>query len=344
MNLPTNTVLIGDVRRRLADIPTSSIDTIITSPPYFRLRNYGEDRQIGLENSVDGFVEQLRIVAEGLSRVLKPSGSLWLNLGDTYAKGVNDGALPKSLVMAPERVAIALQSDGWILRNKVIWAKPNPMPTSVRDRLSCTYEVVYFFTRSKQYFFDLDAARVPHLSAPTKASRPRSDGAQTRPAWSVPKDWRGPSAGSNSGLDRIKASGLPGHPLGKNPGDVWTISTAGFRGAHHAVFPEKLVERPLLLTCPEKVCVTCGVPWKRGPPTNDGESTRIGELQKACGCIDFATRPGVVLDPFFGAGTTGLVAEKHGRRWVGVELNAEFARLAQERLAKLQSIGVASKS
>jgi site-specific DNA-methyltransferase (adenine-specific) len=222
------------------------------------------------------------------------------------------------------------------------------MPTSVRDRLSCTYEVVYFFTRSKQYYFDLDSVRVPHLSArnkSTKCTRPAGltkharhangtehTGRAKNAAWSVPKDWRGPLAGSNSGLDRVKASGIPGHPLGKNPGDVWTIPTAGFRGAHHAVFPERIVERPLLATCPEKVCATCGAPWKRSPAKRRGHLTVIGTLNKSCSCESSASKPGVVLDPFFGAGTTGLVAEKHGRRWIGVELNREFAELASQRL------------
>ena len=151
-------------------------------------------------------------------------------------------------MLAPERVALALISDGWILRNKVVWAKTNPMPTSVRDRLSCTHEVVYFFVRERRYFFDLDAIRVPHVS---RLSRPAK-----RPCAVVgaARAGAGRSTGSNTGLDRLKTQGLVGHPLGKNPGDVWPLATAGYRGAHHAVFPEKLVERPLLATCPEKVC------------------------------------------------------------------------------------------
>ena len=207
-----------------------------------------------------------------------------MNLGDTYSRSLLDGARPKSLVLAPERLALALVEDGWVLRNKVIWAKPNPMPTSVRDRLSCTWEVVYFFTPSETYYFDLDAVRVPHRSARplVRATERRSQRAHNgragrdRPpsgtaAWSVPPEWRGPSSGSNSGLDRLKASGLPGHPLGKNPGDVWTIPTAGYRGAHHAVYPAALVEKPILATCPPG---------------------------------------GVVLDPFMGSGTTAIAAEK----------------------------------
>ena len=185
-------ILVGDAREKLDELPSESVDCIVTSPPYFRLRNYGEGKQIGLERHVDEWVDELRLVARGLRHVLKEGGSFWLNLGDTYSRDLRDGALPKSLVLAPERLAAALVSDGWILRNKVIWAKPNPMPTSVRDRLSCTWEVVYFFTKSKSYHFDLDAIRVPHRSGGPSSMRPgRKPGAGRRPtserkaAWSA---------------------------------------------------------------------------------------------------------------------------------------------------------------
>jgi site-specific DNA-methyltransferase (adenine-specific) len=337
-----NRILVGDVREKLQALPAESIDTVITSPPYFRLRNYGSQKQIGLEVHVDEWVEELRTVFLGLHRVLKPTGSVWLNLGDTYSGGVNDGAVAKSLLLAPERLALALQEDGWILRNKVIWAKPNPMPTSVKDRLACAYEVVYFLTKSKDYFFDLDAIRVPHAGSVGKSK-------SQRPSWSVPPSWRGPSAGSNSGLDRLKAQGMAGHPLGKNPGDVWSVATAGFRGAHHAVFPLKLIERPLLATCPEQVCAACGVPWRRGPPTCDSQHpvsgtdsashTSIGAFGKSCDCKLNETNPGVVLDPFMGSGTTAIVAEDNGREWIGVEVNPDFAELAKVRIEGARSSG-----
>jgi DNA modification methylase len=234
--------------------------------------------------------------------------------------------------MAPERLALAMVKDGWVLRNKIIWAKTNPMPTSVKDRLSCTWEVVYFFTGDERYHFDLDAVRVPHRSHRPGTSVQRSP----RPQWSVPTEWRGPSSGSNSGLDSLKASGLAGHPLGKNPGDVWSIPTAGYRGAHHAVYPTALVERPILATCPEKVCVACGTPWRRDKTTSasatDRALTRIGRLVKVCGCATENSRPGLVLDPFMGSGTTAIVAEQHDRDWIGVELNPQFAALARQRI------------
>lgn len=331
--LRTNRILIGDVREKLIELPDATIDTVITSPPYFRLRNYQSDRQIGLESHVDAWVDELRSVFKQLHRVLKPTGSVWLNLGDTYSLGERDGASTKSLLLAPERLALALQNDGWVLRNKVIWAKPNPMPSSVQDRLSCTHEVVYFFTKNKHYFFNLDAIRVPHTSGRATRHDTRREGIRSsQPSWSVPEQWRGPSSGSNTGLTRLKASGLPGHPLGKNPGDVWSIATAGYRGAHHAVFPEKLIQRPLLATCPEKVCAGCGVPWRRGPPTKEGGLSEIGALSKSCHCDDEKTKPGVVLDPFMGSGTTAVVAERLGREWIGVEVNADFAELARVRI------------
>ena len=340
-----NQVLVGDVRQVLRTIPHASIDSVITSPPYFRLRNYQNDEQIGLEPHVDGWVNELRLVARGLRRVLKPTGSLWLNLGDTFSRSVEAGASPKSLLLAPERLALAMQGDGWILRNKIIWAKPNPMPTSVKDRLSCTWEVVYFFAHSEHYFFDLDAIRVPHQA--TRHSSKRStvgsvrtatgkmgtaSGRSSGKAWSVPERWRGPLAGSNSGLDRLKASGLAGHPLGKNPGDVWTIPTGSYRGAHHAVYPERLIERPLRASCPERVCTGCGTPWIRQPHHMVKHLAVIGELMKVCKCLSDETKPGIVLDPFVGAGTTAVVAERLGRDWLGIEVNPEFAEQARKRI------------
>jgi len=326
--LPRNQILIGDARKVLGELPANSVDCIITSPPYFRLRNYQDDLQIGLEARVDDYVHELLLAARKLARVLKPGGAFWLNLGDTFSRAPAQGAPEKSLLLAPERLALALTADGWILRSKVVWAKTNPMPTSVRDRLSCTHEVVYFFVRERRYFFDLDAVRVPHLS---KLAHP----AAGRVSWSVPEEWRGPSTGSNTGLDRLKSEGLVGHPLGKNPGDVWQLATAGYRGAHHAVFPEKLIERPLLATCPEKVCGRCGKPWMRGRVRTLGHLAVAGEFAPTCDCRA-AARPGLVLDPFFGSGTVAAAARRLGREWLGIELNPDFAKLANERLSRVE--------
>lgn len=328
-----NRLLLGDVRTVLPTLAASSVDTVITSPPYYALRNYGVKHQIGLEASVDGWVDELRVVLRDLARILKPTGSLWLNLGDTYARHQHDGALPKSLLLGPERLALAMIEDGWIIRNKIIWAKTNPMPASVRDRLSCSHEVLYFATRSPRYFFDLDAIRILHRSTLKQPSVAAAERALRvgRP------EWVGPLAGSNVGLDRTKADGRVGHPLGKNPGDVWSYATSNHRGVHHAMFPQSLITRPLLSSCPERVCARCGVPWERERARRLGRLAVLGELQAKCACTA-GYRPGLVLDPFIGSGTVAVAAERHGRYWVGIEINPSFARLARQRI-KAQRAG-----
>lgn len=328
-----NSVLIGDVRRRLAELPAASVDTVITSPPYFNLRDYGTPGQIGLEGTVDEWVNELRLVMRGIARVLKPTGSVWLNLGDTYSRHNRYGAPPKSLLLGPERLGLALIEDGWVIRSKVAWAKSNTMPASVRDRLSCTWEIVYLLTRERRYFFDLDAIRIPHRSAQPKR---RSDDAAITESLSNRPQWAGPLAGNNAGLARMKAMGLVGHPLGKNPGDVWQLSASNYRGAHHATFPPGLVERPLLATCPERICSACGEPWQRQPARGHQGVMKPGELRASCACRA-GWQPGLVLDPFFGAGTVGVVAEQLGRDWLGIELNPDYARLAQERIAEART-------
>lgn len=332
-----NTILHGDVRTKLRTIAADSVDCVVTSPPYFRLRNYGTDDQIGLEDHIERWVHQIRNVFTDVARALKPTGSVWLNLGDSYSRDDRSGAPAKSLLLAPERLLLALAADGWIIRNKVIWAKTNPMPNSVRDRLACTYEHVYFLTRKRDYFFDLDAIRIRHrstgtASAKTDASYPPLDVASP--------DWAGPLAGNNAGLTAMKQHGRRGHPLGKNPGDVWRLATANFRGAHFATFPKQLIERPVLATCPERTCTRCGQPWQRERPKRDqrkrvakhvGAVAVRGELRPACTC-GAPHRPGLVLDPFFGAGTVALVAGDHRRDWLGIEINRSFIDLAEQRI------------
>ena len=285
---PRNVVLTGDVREQLAVLPEDSVDTAITSPPYFQLRDYGVVGQIGLEDDIGAWVDELRVAMRGVARVLKPSGSLWLNLGDAFSRHPRFGAPPKSLLLGTERLALGLIEDGWTVRNKVIWAKSNNMPTPVRDRLSCQWEVIYLLTRERRYFFDLDAIRVPHSSSQTRPRRqsvPRSSSVTGRPRWA------GPLAGNNAGLAKMKANGLVGHPLGKNPGDVWRLPASNYRGAHRASFPASLVERPLLATCPERVCRECGHPWTRSPtPIRRGAATP-GGLSKNLSLSDrLATR------------------------------------------------------
>ena len=326
--VPRRTVLLGDARQQLASLPARSIDCVITSPPYFQLRDYQVRGQIGLEDHVEDWVDELRLVMRGITRVLKPSGSVWLNLGDSYSRHPKYGANRKSLLLGPERLALKLIEDGWTIRSKVIWAKSNTMPNSVRDRLSCHWEVVYFLTRSERYYFDLDVIRVPHRSA----RHAGSTGKVYPPANSLPPRWAGPLAGSNTGLARLKAEGRVGHPLGKNPGDVWALPASNFRGVHFATFPPAFVTRPLLATCPERVCRRCGAPWQREAARVKGGLAALGGLRCGCTC-QAGWRPGLVLDPFFGAGTVALVAQQHGRDWLGIELNRDFVALAEERIA-----------
>jgi DNA modification methylase len=332
--LPRNQITVGDVRTRLAELPSGSVNTVITSPPYFMLRDYGHTDQLGAEATVDDWARSIADVCTELARVLRPDGALWLNLGDGYSRHAREGAEKKSLLLGPERVALALTNAGWLLRNAVVWAKPNPMPSSVRDRLTNTHEFVYFFTRSPRYFFDLDAIRRPSSPRESPASgHQRPAGAHYLPRAAVPAlgQSSNPRINLNHGLAGMRAGGRVTHPLGANPGDVWMLSTGRYKGAHFATFPPELVRRPLLATCPERVCVRCGTAWLRVEEVVDGRRLRAGPLRPACGCrADW--QPGVVLDPFMGSGTVALTAEQHHRDWVGIELNPAYARMAEQRL------------
>jgi site-specific DNA-methyltransferase (adenine-specific) len=320
-----NHIVVGDAATQLRDLSAATVDTVITSPPYFQLRNYAVAGQLGMEPTIDAWVAGLCAVFQELARVLKPTGSVWLNVGDSYSRSLRQGAAPKNLLLGPERLLLALQRDGWIVRNRVAWAKPNAMPSSVPDRLTTTWEYVYLLVRSPRYYFDLDAIRQPHRSRRSSSAPQPING--TRPSWA------GPLAGSNSGLARLHALGLPGHPLGKNPGDVWTVATAYSRRGHHATFPEALIETPLRATCPERVCARCGRPWRRQHVARAiGHLAVLGELRPGCQCLS-AWQAGLVLDPFMGSGTTAVMAERLGRDWLGYELNARFARIAEERIA-----------
>jgi DNA modification methylase len=297
---------------------------VLTSPPYFRLRDYQVAGQLGLEAAVHEWVANLHSIARQVARVLTPTGSFWLNVADTYATDVRQGAKPKSLLLGPERLALTLLTDGWLLRNKIVWQKANPMPSSVEDRLTCTWEALYVFVRSPRYFFDLDAIRVPHRSQPPRAKR-----GFTRSSYR--EAWRGPNGDDASGLDALKARGIIGHPLGKNPGDVWTIASSNYRGGHHATFPVALAERAIRAGCPEARCIGCRQPWRRQTIRSLGGTAMRGHLGPACACDALAER-GLVLDPFMGAGSTALAAESLGRDWLGIELNPEFAALAEQRI------------
>jgi len=318
---PRNRVLIGDAAARLRELPSESVDCVITSPPYFGLRDYGVAGQLGQERRVEQWVSNLVTVCRELRRVLAPHGSLWLNLGDCYSRAPADGASAKSLLLAPERLALGLVAEGWLLRNKAIWAKTNPMPSPAGDRLSCTHEVVYFLTKRPRYYFDLDAIREP-LTSERKA-RPWARA-------SMPASARGRLAGGGQdGLALLAREGRVGHPLGKNPGDVWRLGKSSYRGAHFATFPPELVRRPLLATCPRHVCAACGSPRHRR--TRGASLAARSQTPMDCTC-GAPTRPGLVLDPFFGTGTVAQVARQHHRDWLGIELNPDYLPLAEQRL------------
>ena len=319
---PRNTILVGDALQRLGELPDASVDTIVTSPPYFNLRDYHVAGQLGQETHVDEWVAGLRAVAAECKRVLASYGSLWLNLGDSYSVGDRFGAPRKSLLMGPERVARALIADGWLLRNKVVWAKSNPLPSPARDRLTTAHEYVYLFVRRPSYFFDLDAIRVPLISG----------GRRARSGSRTPLRELGRLSGSRDGLLRLTREGRSGHPLGKNPGDVWRVGSSSYRGAHFATFPAELVRRPILAGCPPSVCTRCRSPWRR---SSTPVVYRAGIAQTRpfvpCGC-GVPTRPGLVLDPFGGSGTVAEVARSLGRDWLLIELNPDYAELARTHL------------
>lgn len=324
---PRNHVLVGDAGEHLSGLQAESVDMVLTSPPYFRLRDYDAEGQLGLEDHVDQWVASLRDTAREIRRVLTPTGTLWLNLGDTYAAHQRQGAQRKSLLLGPERVALALVADGWRLRNKIVWRKTNRMPTSARDRLACSWEYIYVFARDADYFFDLDAIRIPHTS---RASKQRPAAERAREAW------RGPNGNDASGLALLKQRGLVGHPLGKNPGDVWDLASSNYRGSHHATFPVRLAERAIQAGCPEARCTRCRLPWRRAVSrkliAGLGETAIRGMLAATCDC-QAPSEPGLVLDPYFGVGSTALGAIEQGRDWLGIELNPAFAREAQQRIA-----------
>jgi site-specific DNA-methyltransferase (adenine-specific) len=324
IQLPRNKILLGDATERLKELPANSIDCVITSPPYYRLRDYGVNGQIGAEPGVNGWVQSLRDVFHELARVLKPTGSVWLNLGDTYSRKSAEGAVAHSLLLGPEQLLFALAQDGWIIRNKVIWDKTRTTPHPTKDRLTSAYEVIYYLVRSKPYHFDLDAIRDAHL--PKTLER----------AFAVFPELQN----------------TPRHLLlGRNPGDVWRFAPSVYAGAHFATFPTELVRRPLLATCPEKVCTACNRPWRQrvtpfyvSGARSAGAQERAqmnyptqdviyipGSLLPDCLC-NAPTLPGVVLDPFFGSGTVGEVALKLGRDYIGIELSLEYVQLAQERI------------
>jgi DNA modification methylase len=365
-------VLQGDCRDRLKEMPDGSVHCVVSSPPYFGLRDYGVEQQIGLEVAPQEFIDELVAVFREVRRVLRDDGTLWLNMGDSYANdgkwgghtggkhakalhaspiGRNkrySGLKPKDLIGIPWRLALALQADGWFLRQDIIWSKPNPMPESVDDRCTKAHEYLFLLSKSPRYFYDADAI-MEGLAETSIARLAQGVGAQSGSA-RVPGKTNGPmkavsrrrgipprhaqygSSSDQHGFDSV------GRGAGRNKRSVWTVSTVSFDLEH---------------------CTACWTTFKtaehralRREKTIEGDT--VVESRVFCGCgrhdawlSHFATFPpeliqdcikagcpvgGTVLDPFFGAGTTGLVADRLGRNAVGIELNAHYVAMAKFRL------------
>lgn len=286
----------------MARLPKESINLVITSPPYWGLRDYGVKGQFGLEPTWQEYVCRLVTVGKEVMRILREDGSFYLNLGDTFQDKMKLGS--------PWRVRFALNEIGWISRADIVWHKPNAMPSSVKDRLSGTYEMFFHFVKSKKYYFDLDAVRVPHKTVPGKGltsrfskwhekTRYRSKYSKTPEKFGSPRarNYRNvptsPPHRSPYGEWAKIHRNLAYHPKGKNPGDLLSINTRPSRIAHFAVYPEELCIKPIL------------------------SSSRQGDI---------------VFDPFIGGGTTAIVAKKLGRRFLGCEINPKYVRFAKLRI------------
>ena len=294
-------ILSGDCVQSMKSMGAKSVDTVITSPPYYGLRDYGEDEQIGLEQTPEEYIQKMVNVFREIRRILKDEGTVWLNIGDTYAGGGRGGDpkhskgdnsqeatmpsikkhdifKPKDLMMIPFRLAIALQEDGWWVRQDIIWVKPNPMPEPVKDRCVKSHEYIFLLSKSKKYYFDHEAIKEPVADASRKnyQNGSRSNG--------VNQD-----RNDNDMSERMKGVVFKT----RNKRSVWTVNTKPYKGAHFAVFPTELIEPCVLAGCP------------------------IG---------------GTVFDPFGGSGTTAIAAIKHGRNAIICELNEDYIKLAQNRI------------
>ena len=302
------TILHGDSLEMLKTIPSSTVDCCITSPPYYALRDYGVDGQIGLEETPEEYVQKLVAVFREVKRVLKDDGTLWVNVGDSYATGTRAdrqqsknpgvganrieaqngvarigtpaGCKTKDLIGIPWMLAFALRADGWYLRQDIIWHKPNPMPESVRDRCTKSHEYIFLLSKSRKYYYNYKAIQEPTTTYDSNI-RNRDIGKM------------------NNTPGRSHMNGLK-HNMYKvrNKRDVWSVPVRPFKGAHFATFPEELI----------KPCVLAG-----------------------------SRENGIVLDPFFGSGTTGVVATKFNRDFIGVELNSDYIDIAKRRLESVQT-------
>ncbi|WP_424008705.1 DNA-methyltransferase [Haloferax denitrificans] len=317
LNEWVNQIHQGDSFELVEGLPDDSINCVVTSPPYWGLRDYGTEDQMGLEDTLDEYVTNLVTLGDKLKRVLRDDGSWWLNIGDIFVRQDIESKertiRRKSKALLPHRVAIALSEAGWIVRSDVVWDKTNPMPHSVSDRLNEEKEYLFQLVQEPEYWFDLDSIRESYSKSSIdriNSDAPILNRATERYAGSTPI-----SGGANYSRKV--------NPKGKNPGDVWEAPVPNFSEGHFAVYPEKLIERPIKSSCPPKICSSCRTPHKR---KEDGDG-----WQKDCDCDSDDFEPGIVLDPFMGSGTTAAVAKRLGRKFVGFELNPDYVAIAQRR-------------
>ena len=305
-----NKILQGDALSTLKTLPNESVDMVMTSPPYWALRDYGVEGQLGLESTFQEYINKLCDIFDEVKRVLKKEGTCWVNMGDTYNSGGNyrsqqdgqeegvishkhykntgfvktdkklQGLKDKCLLQIPSRFAIEMTNRGWILRNELIWHKPNCMPSSAKDRFTVDFEKIFFFSKNKKYWFETQ-----HEDTGRKYKRTISI-----------NDKKVFGGDGYAGKGKANREGRIIETCGRNKRCVWKITTKPFKEAHFAVYPPELCETPIKAGCPQG---------------------------------------GIVLDPFFGAGTTGVVAKKLGRDYIGIELNPEYIKIAEKRLQEV---------
>ena len=337
-------IIAGDSLAVLPTLPAASVQTVVTSPPYWGLRDYGIDGQLGREATPGEYVAALVAIFAEVRRVLRDDGTVWLNLGDTFTA--------KNLTGIPWMVAFALRDDGWYLRSEIVWAKPNPMPESVTDRPTRSHEQLFLLTKSPCYFYDHVAIREPETSPEQTAHNQRYARAYDNEARI--------EGGQPGNVNNRGIHARPGLP-GRNKRDVWTVTPTPFPDAHFATYPPALIEPCILAGTPPKCCGVCGAPWRRltertamvvrptpkreaWQASDDHARTQTGGTmvepprietigwEPTCEHDDDTGRA-MVLDPFCGAGTTGVVALRHGRDFTGIEMNPDYAVMARERIA-----------
>jgi len=400
LKIPVNEIVQGNALEVLKTLPDECVDMAVTSPPYWRLRTYeippqtwndGWKGELGLEPYFYQYVDHLCDIFDEVKRVLKETGTIWVNLGDSYADSHNgsndngektglrtrvgnqnkgpgarrvDGLPAKCLCQIPNRFAIEMTNRGWILRNELIWWKPNGLPSPVKDRFLVDFEKIFFFAKSKKYFFERQFEPYGKDQRLAGIRRAREYGYNGKGSY---QDWyfnKRKKQGWRDNSDRLLkgfGQGMRGqhrpmllHPLGRSKRSVWRIPTKPFGEAHFAVYPPELIKTPILAGCPELVCSKCGRPTERilgagGDGSRalttasrdqgnshkvaaDGEANhRANERWVSCDCWA-GYEPGIVLDPFMGSGTTALVALQLGRRFIGIELKPEYIEIAQRRL------------